>query len=97
MTLLIRGVIVTIDHRVYCFNELPDQLSVTVIISHIPLVAADGSRMATTHVSIPKCFSGGDTREWLQKSEICSEANEWDAAKKAKKLPTVLERKAGAN
>ena len=47
--------------------------------------------MATTHISIPKSFSGGDAREWFQKFEICSEANGWDAAKKAKKLPTLLE------
>ncbi|XP_065889767.1 retroviral-like aspartic protease 1 [Dysidea avara] len=47
--------------------------------------------MATTHVSIPKSFSGGDTREWFQKFEICSNANGWDATKKTKKLPTLLE------
>ena len=47
--------------------------------------------MAATHVSIPKSFSGGDVREWFQKFEICSEANGWDGAKKAKKLPTLLE------
>jgi len=47
--------------------------------------------MTTTHVSIPKSFSGGDTREWFQKFEICSNANGWDAEKKAKKLPTLLE------
>ena len=47
--------------------------------------------MATTHVSIPKSFSGGDAREWFQKFEICSDANGWEAAKKAKKLPTLLE------
>ena len=47
--------------------------------------------MATTHVSIPKSFSGGDAREWFQKFEICSDANGWDATKKAKKLLTLLE------
>ena len=47
--------------------------------------------MATTHVSIPKSFSGGDAREWFQKFEICSDANGWNAEKKAKKLPTLLE------
>ena len=46
--------------------------------------------MATAHVSIPKSFSGGDAREWFQKFEICSDANSWDGAKKAKKLPTLL-------
>ena len=47
--------------------------------------------MAVTHVSIPKSFSGGDVREWFQKFEICSDANGWDGAKKARKLPTLLE------
>ena len=47
--------------------------------------------MAATHVSIPKSFSSGDAREWFQKFEICSDANGWDGAKKAKKLPTLLE------
>ena len=53
--------------------------------------------MATTHVSIPKSFSGGDAREWFQKFEICSDANGWDGAKKAKKLPTLLEGEALAS
>ena len=47
--------------------------------------------MAATHVSIPKSFSSGDAREWFQKFEICSDSNGWDRAKKAKKLPTLLE------
>ena len=47
--------------------------------------------MAATHVSIPKSFSSGDAREWFQKFEICSDANGWDGAKRAKKLPTLLE------
>ena len=47
--------------------------------------------MAATHVSIPKSFSSGDAREWFQKFKICSDANGWDGAKKAKKLPTLLE------
>ena len=47
--------------------------------------------MVATHVSIPKSFSSGDVREWFQKFEICSDANGWDGAKKAKKLPTLLE------
>ena len=75
-------------------------MSVTVVIivgiSHITLVAETGSRMATTHVSIPKSFASGDAREWFQKFEICSEVNGWDAAKKAKKLPTLLEGEAVA-
>ena len=47
--------------------------------------------MATAHFSKPKSFAGGDNREWFQKFEICSKANSWDTAKKAKKLPTLLE------
>ena len=63
-------------------------VGIIVRISRITLVAEIGSRMATIHVSIPKSFASGDTREWFQKFEICSEANGWDAAKK---LPTLLE------
>ena len=70
-------------------------MSVTVVIivgiSCITLVAETGLRMATTHVSIPKSFASRDAREWFQKFEIFSEVNEWDAAKKVKKLPTLLE------
>ena len=67
---------------------------IIISISRITLVAESGLRMATTHVSIPKSFASGDAREWFQKFEICSEANGWDTAKKAKKLPTLLEGKA---
>ena len=33
----------------------------------------------------------GDAVEWFQRFEICSHANEWNDAKKALKLPTLLE------
>ena len=33
----------------------------------------------------------GDVVEWFQRFEICSRANEWNNAKKALKLPTLLE------
>ena len=47
--------------------------------------------MAAQHVSIPKSFSEGDVREWFSRFEICCRANEWRDAKKALKLPTLLE------
>ena len=47
--------------------------------------------MAAGHVSIPKSFCEGDAREWFQRFEICAAANQWDDAKKALKLPTLLE------
>ena len=48
--------------------------------------------MATSsHISLPKPFSTGDAVEWFQRFEICSRANEWNDAKKALKLPTLLE------
>ena len=47
--------------------------------------------MAEKHISIPKPFSSGDIGEWFQRFEICCKANSWDDAKKALKLPTLLE------
>ena len=49
--------------------------------------------MATTssHVSLPNLFTTGDAVEWFQWFEICSRANDWNDAKKALKLPTLLE------
>ena len=47
--------------------------------------------MAEKHIAIPKPFSHGDVREWFQRFEICCKANAWDDAKKALKLPTLLE------
>ena len=47
--------------------------------------------MAERHVSIPKQFSSGDVEDWFQRFDICARANGWDAAVKAKKLPTLLE------
>ena len=48
--------------------------------------------MAAVYVSVPKSFR--DAREWSQRFEICAAANQWDGAKKALKLPTLLEGKA---
>ena len=42
-------------------------------------------------MSVPKPFSDGDVREWLQRFEICSKSNGWSAATQALKLPTLLE------
>ena len=48
--------------------------------------------MAAQHVSIPKPFKEeDDAREWFQRFEICCQANEWNDAKKARNLPTLLE------
>ena len=43
------------------------------------------------HISIPKSFSEGNTREWFQRFEICCRANGWNDEMKALKLPTLLE------
>jgi len=47
--------------------------------------------MAESHVSFPKPFASGNEKDWLQRFAICARANGWDAAKQAKKLPTLLE------
>ena len=46
---------------------------------------------ANKHISIPKTFSLGDVDEWFYRFEICSKANDWNAATQAAKLPTLLE------
>ena len=46
--------------------------------------------MSAQHFSIPKPFKEGDAREWFQRFEICCRTNEWNDAKKALKLPTLL-------
>ena len=43
------------------------------------------------HISIPKSFSEGSIREWLQHFEICCRANGCNDEMKALKLPTLLE------
>ena len=47
--------------------------------------------MAEKHISLPKPYSGGDFSEWIQRFEICCDANGWDADRQLKKLPTLLE------
>ena len=47
--------------------------------------------MADRHVSVPKPFASGDTTDWFQRFDICSKANGWNDAKKAVKMPTLLE------
>lgn len=46
---------------------------------------------AGRHISLPKTFASGDVSEWFKRFEICCTANEWNAATKALKLPTLLE------
>ena len=46
---------------------------------------------ANRHISIPKSFSEGNTREWFQHFEICCRADGWNDETKALKLPTLLE------
>ena len=45
---------------------------------------------AAKHISIPKTFSSGDADEWFTRFEICSMANDWNAATQAMKLTTLL-------
>ena len=48
--------------------------------------------MPAQHVSIPKPFKEDDAREWwFQRFEIYCHANELNDAKKALKLPMLLE------
>ena len=41
--------------------------------------------------SLPKPFSRGNVSEWLQRFDICCEANSWNDDIRVKKLPTLLE------
>ena len=50
--------------------------------------------MAEHYISLPKPFSSGDIKDWFQRFEICARANGWEAATKATRLPTLLEREA---
>ena len=43
------------------------------------------------HISVPRPIQSGDITEWLLRFDSCSKANSWNAAKKALKLPTLLE------
>ena len=47
--------------------------------------------MLAQHVSILKPFKEGNAREWFRRFEICCCMNKWNDAKKALKLPTLLE------
>ena len=45
--------------------------------------------MVDCHVSVPKPFASGDAAEWFNR--FASQANSWNNATKALKLPTLLE------
>ena len=58
----------------------------------LPTKSNSARNMATgRHISLPKTFTSGDVSEWFKRFEICCTANEWNAATKALKLPTLLE------
>ena len=48
------------------------------------------------HISVPRLFESGNVIEWLHRFNICAKANGWNDAKKALKLPTLLEGEAVA-
>ena len=47
--------------------------------------------MVERHIVLPVKFKDGDSKEWIQKFQICANANSWDETTQAKKLPTLLE------
>ena len=63
------------------------------LLTHVTLVARGQFSISTMskHISFPRSFSDGEPTEWFQKYNICCDANEWEDATKAKKLPTLLE------
>ena len=53
--------------------------------------------MATgDRVCLPEHLDDGDARSWFKRYELCADANEWNAAKKLLRLPTLFKGRAWA-
>ena len=50
--------------------------------------------MAERFVSLPQIFENGNVEEWLQRFEICADANNWKDKERALRIPTLLEKEA---
>ena len=50
--------------------------------------------MAERFVSLPRIFENGNLEEWLQRFEICADANNWKDKERELRIPTLLEKEA---
>ena len=47
-------------------------------------------------ISLPEALHGEEAKSWFRRFEVCAAANEWDGAKKLKRVPTLLKGRAWA-
>ena len=53
--------------------------------------------MATgTGIALPEPLQGDDAKSWFKRFEVCAAANDWNAAKKLLRVPTLLKGRAWA-
>ena len=53
--------------------------------------------MATgTGIALPEPLQGDDAKSWFKHFEVCAAANDWNAAKKLLRVPTLLKGRAWA-
>ena len=49
-----------------------------------------------TGLALPEVLQDGDAKSWFRRFEVCAAANDWNNAKKLKRLPTLLRGRAWA-
>ena len=47
-------------------------------------------------ISLSEALHGEEAKSWFRQFEVCTAANEWDGAKKLKRVPTLLKGRAWA-
>ena len=47
-------------------------------------------------ICLPEPLEDGDAKSWFRRFDVCATANEWNAAKKLVRLPTLLRGRAWA-
>ena len=54
------------------------------------MVPKPGTMATGTTICLPEPLEDGNAKSWFRRFDVCAAANEWDAAKKLVRLPTLL-------
>ena len=67
-----------------------------IVRSVITVVPKPGTMATGTAICLPEPLEDGDAKAWFRRFDVCAAANDWNAAKKRVRVPTLLRGRAWA-